>query len=206
LESARGQLAALGGAVQVAPGDQSDEDVLRRACKLHEHAYGDLTAIILAAGVGTFGRLASYSMRRFDKQLAVNLRAPFLLLQLALPMLRAGVIRLPIEGGRIVALSSLEGLHPEVGLSAYSASKAALNSLIRSVNAEEGSAGIRATAISPGYVNTDMGAAATDKISADMMIKVQDVVKVVDLVLSVSPNAVLPQIVINRSGGGPYQA
>lgn len=145
-------------------------------------------------------------MRRFDKQFAVNTRAPFLLLSRALPMLREAARRDPARGGRVVALTSLESVHPERGLAAYGASKAALLSLVQSVNIEEGEHGVAASAISPGFVDTDMSAWVTDRIPPESMITVDDVVKVVDLVLSVSRTAVLPHIVINRAGSDPHHA
>jgi NAD(P)-dependent dehydrogenase (short-subunit alcohol dehydrogenase family) len=124
----------------------------------------------------------------------------------ALPLLRAGAQANPERGGRVIAMTSLEGVHPEAGLSAYGASKAALISLITSINNEEGTNGISASAISPGFVNTDMSAWVADSIPPASMITVDDVVKTVELLLSVSPNAVLPHIVINRRGGGAYHA
>jgi hypothetical protein len=51
-----------------------------------------------------------------------------------------------------------------------------------------------------------MSAWISDKIAPAAMITVADIVKTVELVLAVSPNAVLPHIVINRRGGGAYNA
>lgn len=79
----------------------------------HASAYGSINALVLAAGVGSAAPIAGYPMRRFDKQFAVNIRAPFGLVGQALPLLRAGATALPDRGGRIIALSSMEGLYPE---------------------------------------------------------------------------------------------
>ncbi|MCW2604435.1 MAG: putative 3-oxoacyl-[acyl-carrier-protein] reductase, partial [Pseudonocardiales bacterium] len=65
---------------------------------------------------------------------------------------------------RIVALSSIEGVFPESGLAAYGASKAALISLIRSINVEENGNGVLATAISPAFVATELSAWATESV------------------------------------------
>jgi 3-oxoacyl-[acyl-carrier protein] reductase len=88
----------------------------------------------------------------------------------------------------------------------YGASKAALVSLVRSINAEEGAHGIAASAISPGYVDTDMSVWVSDTIAPDTMISVADIVKVVELVLGVSPDAVLPHIIVNRARASAYHA
>ncbi|MCW2528380.1 MAG: 3-oxoacyl-[acyl-carrier-protein] reductase FabG [Pseudonocardiales bacterium] len=206
LTQARGDLEALGATVQIVSGDMADDHALNRAVDAHESAYGSMSALILAAGVGSAGPLENYPMRRFDKQFAVNVRAPYALVSRALPLLRAAARHDPARGARVIALTSVEGVYPEAGLSAYGASKAALVSLIRSVNLEEAANGVFASAVSPGFVATDMSAWTADTIPLDTMISVADVVKVVDLVLSLSVNSFIPHIIVNRTGGGPYHA
>jgi NAD(P)-dependent dehydrogenase (short-subunit alcohol dehydrogenase family) len=197
---------AAGAIVQTVLGDIGDEATLDAAVNTHAQAYSSMNALVLAAGVGSAGPVAGYPMRRLDRQITVNLRAPFGLLARALPLLRAGAEADPQRGGRVIALTSLAGVHPEAGLAAYGASKAALISLLAAVNNEEGVNGVSATGISPAYVDTDMSAWVSESIPSATMITVEDVVKTVELVLTVSPNAVLPHIVINRRGGGAYQA
>ena len=206
LHEVKEELEDLGGTVQVFACDMADESALDGLIEQHADTYGQMNALILAAGVGSAAPIDGYPLRRFDKQFAVNIRAPFALVGRALPLLRAGTASSPVIGGRIVMLASIEGVYPEVGLSAYGATKAALISLVRSINIEEGSKGIAASAISPGFVDTDMSAWTADTIPPDAMLAVSDVVKVVDLLLSVSRTAVLPHIIINRAGVSAYHA
>jgi 3-oxoacyl-[acyl-carrier protein] reductase len=206
LDVVAAQLEDLGARVTTIAGDLADEHAATAALRRHQDATLTLNALILAAGVGSAAPLDGYPMRRFDKQLAVNLRTPFALISEAVPMLRAGAAALPEHGGRVIALTSLEGVYPEAGLSAYAASKAALISLTQSINVEEGIHGVTASAISPGFVDTDMSAWVADTIPPDTMIPVEDIVRVVDLLLSVSTRSVLPHIVINRTGTNPYHA
>jgi NAD(P)-dependent dehydrogenase (short-subunit alcohol dehydrogenase family) len=206
LKEAQHELERLGGTVQIVASDLADEVAADDVVASHEREFGSMNALILAAGVGYAAALDGYPMHRFDKQFAVNLRAPFTLVSQALPLLRAGARALPERGGRVVALASLEGVYAEDGLAAYGASKAALVSLVRSINAEEGANGITASAISPGYVHTDMSAWVSETVAPDTMISVADIVKVVELVLGVSPNAVLPHIIVNRARAGAYHA
>lgn len=206
LNMVRAELEDLGGTVDAVAGDVADEAALDAVVEHHAHAHRRLNALVLAAGVGSAGPIDGYPLRRFDKQIAVNLRGPFALVGRALPLLRAGAAADPQRGGRIVALSSVEGVYPESGLSAYAAGKAGLISLVRSVNLEENRHGVVATAISPGFVDTDMSAWTTDTIPAEQMLPVSDIVKVVDLVLSLSPNAVLPHVLINRAAASAYHA
>jgi len=79
LSEVRCELEELGGTVQTFAGDMADDSVLERLVDVHGAAYGRMNALILAAGVGSAGPIAGYPMRRFDKQLAVDLRAPFAL-------------------------------------------------------------------------------------------------------------------------------
>lgn len=206
LEVVKRELGDLGGTVQAVAGDVADEAAVDALVARHGQTHGQLNALILAAGVGSAGSIDGYPMRRFDKQIAVNVRAPFAIVGRALPLLRAGAAAQPDRGGRIVALASVEGVYPETGLSAYAAAKAALISLVRSINLEQGPHGVVATAISPGFVDTDMSAWTTDTIPAEQMLPVSDIVKVVDLVLSLSRTAVLPHILINRAGASAYHA
>lgn len=186
--------------------DLAQEGAVRQAVTAHHEAYGSMNALILAAGVGSAGPIEGYPLRLFDKQVAMNLRAPFEMIGSALPLLRDGAHRHPEQGGRMIALASIEGLFPDAGLAAYAATKAALLSLVASVNLEEGPRGVTATAISPAFVSTGMSEWVTDQIHAEDMIPVEDIVKVVELALSLSAQAVLPNIVMNRAGTSPYQA
>jgi 3-oxoacyl-[acyl-carrier protein] reductase len=84
----------------------------------------------------------------FDRLFAVNVRAPFFLVQQLLPILR--------EGSCIVLLSSL-GARAAVGaLSAYSATKGAIDTLVKHFAYALGARGIRVNAVAPGVVETDM--------------------------------------------------
>jgi 3-oxoacyl-[acyl-carrier protein] reductase len=206
LLAVRDELESLGSVVRAFPGDMAEDAVLEALVDFHAETHQGMNALILAGGVGSAGAIDSYPMARFDKQLRVNLRAPFALISRALPLLQAGARDDPARGGRIIALASLEGLYPEPGLSAYGLSKAALISLMRSVNIEYGNTGVTASAISPAFVDTDMSAWFADTIAPATMIEVADIVKVVELVLAMSSHAVLPHIVVNRGGASPYRA
>ena len=90
----------------------------------------------------------SPSLSDFDKLFAVNVRAPFFLVQQLLPILH--------EGSSIVLLSSL-GARAAVGtLSAYSATKGAVDTLVRHFASSLGARGVRVNAVAPGVVETDM--------------------------------------------------
>jgi short-subunit dehydrogenase len=88
----------------------------------------------------------------------------------------------------------------EHGLAVYGATKAALISLVQTLNAEESGNGVCATAISPAYVDTDMSAWIHDQVAPEQMLEVGDVVAMVDGLLKLSSRAVVPNIVMTRAG------
>ncbi|MFE3546726.1 SDR family NAD(P)-dependent oxidoreductase [Nocardia sp. NPDC059177] len=207
LEVVAGELRAAG-APQVVPvaADMADEEGIARVVAAHADRHDSLSALILNAGVGTAGTLAESSMRRFDKTLAVNVRAPLQLIQGVLPLLRAGAAAEPARGAKVIALSSITGVYAEAGLAVYGAAKAALISLLATLNAEESGNGVTATALAPGYVDTEMSAWIHDRIPPETMLTVNDVVELVDAILRLSARAVVPDIVISRAGADAYHA
>jgi 3-oxoacyl-[acyl-carrier protein] reductase len=126
--------------------------------------------------------------------------------QRSLPLLRAAAAADPERGAKVIALASITGVYAEPGLAVYGATKAALISFMETLNAEESAHGVTATAIAPGYVDTDMSAWVTDTIPAHAMIPVADVVAVADMLLSLSPRTAIPTIVMARSGTNGYRA
>lgn len=195
-------LLRAGGAsdVQAVCADLGDSGAAEQLVELHRTQFDSLSALILNAGIGTAGLLGEFEMRRFDKVIDVNLRAPFALLQAALPLMRRWAIAEPQHGAKVIALSSITGVYTESGLAVYGATKAALTSLIDSVNVEQSGNGVSGTAIAPGYVDTDMAAWTHDTIAPEQMITVNDVVELVDAILRLSTNAVVPAIVVSRAG------
>lgn len=179
-------------------GDIGDELHIEALVAGHISAFGGVNALVLAAGVGSAGPIDGYPSRRLDRQLAVNFRAPFLLTAFAMSHLRSSAQSRPDGVSRVIAVASIEGLHPEPGLAAYGATKAALISLIKSINAEERVNGVVATAISPGFVDTDMSDWVADVVGKETMLSVDDVVRTVEAILDLSANAVVPHIVLQR--------
>ena len=202
----QGMLALGSPEVICCSGDLADDSYSARAAATHRGAFGAMNCLVLNAGVGTAGDIATFPRGRFEKTVAVNFSAAFALLQESLPLLRAGAARDLDRGARIIALSSLTGVYPEPGLAVYGATKAALISLIATLNAEESINGISGTAIAPGYVETDMSAWAQDRIPGREMIPVEDVVRIAESLIDLSSRSVIPQIVMNRAGASAFTA
>ncbi|UOY02604.1 hypothetical protein [Blastococcus sp. PRF04-17] len=78
--------------------------------------------------------------------------------------------------------------------------------LVDATNAEESGSGVTATALAPGYVDTDMSGWMRDCIPAERMIPVDDVVALVEAVVGLSARSVVPRVVISRAGTSGYIA
>ena len=116
---------------------------------------GDRLDILVAnAGIANDATIENTTVADFDALFAVNVRAPFFLVQQLLPILG--------KGSSVVLLSSLAA-HASVGtLSAYAATKGAIDTLVKHFAAALGERGIRVNAVAPGVVDTDMSSFAQD--------------------------------------------
>ena len=178
------------GAVAVAA-DVADADACAALVAAHEARFGRLDVLVNSAGIGIGGRVEDLPAKHFDLQFDVNVRGLFLVTQAAIPLLRA-------SRGWIVNLASIAGTIPAPGLATYAATKAAVISLTRSLNGELEGDGIRSIAICPGFVDTPM--AEWSGLRSDEMIQPEDCAEVVRMLLRLSPNARIPQVVIERLG------
>ncbi len=110
---------------------------------------GQLDVLVNNAGMMQESSIEAMSFEDWQLNLTVNLTAPFLLIQAALPHLRA-------TQGSIVNIGSIEGLGANPGHAAYCASKAGLHGLTRAVAVDHGPEGIRCNAVAPGWIDTDL--------------------------------------------------
>lgn len=112
------------------------------------HQRIDLT--IHAAGISREGVVWKLTVDDWDLIQSVNLRGAFVLLHHSIPVMRRG------SGGRIVLIGSINGSRGKFGTSAYSASKAGLLGLAKSVAREVGRFGILINVVEPGWVRTPL--------------------------------------------------
>lgn len=137
-----------GRADQLAADLRDVEGARQLAQQVRTLAGGRLDILIANAGISKSASIEAMTPEIFDALFAVNVRAPYFLVQQLLPLLGSG--------SSIVLLSSLAA-HNAVGtLSAYAATKGAVESLTRYFASELGGRGIRVNAIAPGVTDTDM--------------------------------------------------
>ena len=100
----------------------------------------------------------------------------------------------------------MAGIAAEPGLAAYGAAKAALISLCQSINAEESAAGVTATAIAPGYVDTEMSAWVHERIGPAEMIPPADIAELILALTKMSARSVIPLVAMSRPGETHWRA
>ncbi len=113
--------------------------------------WSKIDVLVLVAGIGQYGPTASVSLQEWDRVIDINLRAPFLLTQAALPALVA-------SRGCVVAISSIAGIQGWPYSAVYSASKGGLVTMMKSLAIEHGPQGVRINVICPGAVETALAA------------------------------------------------
>jgi 3-oxoacyl-[acyl-carrier protein] reductase len=130
--------------------DVREADSVETSIGIVHRKRGRLDLVIHAAGISRDAVIWKMSASDWDAVQAVNLRGAYLLLHHAIPLLRQG------HGGRIVLIGSINGSRGKLGTSAYSASKAGLIGIAKSVAREVGRFQICVNVIEPGWVRTPL--------------------------------------------------
>ena len=103
---------------------------------------------------------------QWDAVINVNLKSAFNFIHACTPVM------MKQRAGSIINMSSVVGVHGNAGQANYSASKAGMIGLAKSVAQELGSRGVRANAIAPGFIQTDMTAALSDEVRKEWAAKI----------------------------------
>jgi meso-butanediol dehydrogenase/(S,S)-butanediol dehydrogenase/diacetyl reductase len=130
------------------PADLADADTPARVIGEVIERAGRLDILVNNAGMMLEATVEEMPLADWDRTLAVNLRAPFLLIKHAIPHLRGN--------GTIVNIGSIEGLGSNPRHPAYCASKAGLHALTRAVAVDHGADGIRCNSVAPGWIDTEL--------------------------------------------------
>jgi len=133
------------------PYDLADLDGIHTLCKSITDAYGRPYALVNNAAVGFDGVLATMHNSEISTLLNINVQAPILLSKY---LSRSMMLN---RTGRIINISSIDGLQAKNSLSAYASSKWGMRGLTKSAALEFGKYGIRVNTVHPGGINTSMG-------------------------------------------------
>ena len=152
LKDVAAQIVESGGEALCVTADLADPASPRRivdACLTH---YGRIDGLVNNAAVVRHMPLPDWDTGRFDEHVATNVRAPFFLIQAALPALRDSPVR------SVVNISSSSGTLRRVGQSVYGMTKSALDYLTQTLAGELAPLGVRVNAIAPGPIDTPIHA------------------------------------------------
>jgi NAD(P)-dependent dehydrogenase (short-subunit alcohol dehydrogenase family) len=151
-----------GDAVLPIEADVSDPRAVCDAVQQAHRQFGGIDALVNNAGIAVFKPMLDVTLEEWQRVLAVNLTAPFLMTQAVAPIMRDQ------GGGAIVNITSISGLRASTLRVAYGTSKAGLAHLTKQQAAELAQYGIRVNAVAPGPVDTAMARAVhTPEIRAD---------------------------------------
>ena len=146
------------GEIALVKGDVSKEETAKKLMETALSFTGKLEVLINNAGITRDNLLARMTPSDFDSVVDTNLRGAFLLSQMATrPMMKQ-------RFGRIISISSVVGVHGNAGQVNYSASKAGLIGMTKSIAKELAARNITANAIAPGMIETDMTGVLSDDV------------------------------------------
>lgn len=136
--------------VETAALDITDYDAARGLIESIVARYGRLDGLVLNAGILISATVADMTIDQWNQQIDINLTAPFVMAQAALPHLIK-------SQGAMVAVSSVGAVQTGPAIAAYAASKAGISQLMKCIAYENARFGVRANVVAPGWIRTEMG-------------------------------------------------
>lgn len=182
--------------------DITDSKGLSAFLKDVRKQFGRIGYLVNSAGMATEGLLTTMKPTEISRMVEVNLEGALILSQLCVKQMMVA------NFGAIVNISSIVGHRGYKGVAAYASTKAALDGMTRGMASELGPMGIRVNSVSPGFMETDMTSALTDKQKARItrrtplgrLGEVKDVADVVSFLLSEEARFVTGQTITVDGG------
>ena len=128
--------------------------------------FGKIDILVNNAGITKDGLMMRMSEAQWDAVINVNLKSAFNFIHAVTPVMAKQ------RGGSIINMSSVVGVHGNAGQCNYSASKAGMIGLAKSIAQELGPKGVRANAVAPGFIETAMTAQLPEEVRKDWMNKI----------------------------------
>ena len=165
-EATRQEIEALGVTCKAYASNAADFQQTEEVVQQVKADFGTIDILVNNAGITKDGLMLRMTEAQWDAVIGVNLKSAFNFIHAVVP------IMMRQRGGSIINMASVVGVHGNAGQSNYSASKAGMIALAKSIAQEMGSKGIRANAIAPGFIETAMTAALPEDVRKDWMTKI----------------------------------
>ncbi len=198
LHAVQQEIAANGGAAFPIVADLEDSNCGDTIVSQAIEQFGRLDILVNNAGIVHQGPILETSLEAWNRLMAVNARAPFLLCKAAVPHLQAA------GGGTIIQIVSVIGVKGYVNQGVYTASKHALMGLSKVLAQEVQADNIRVHTILPGGVDTDMIADVRPDLSKDVLMQPQEIADIIMFLLTHRGNAVIDSVNIRRAVSSPW--
>ena len=156
-QATRDEIAALGAKVQFYASDASSFEASHAVVDRVMNDFGRIDILVNNAGITRDTLIMRMTEQQWDTVLQVNLKSAFNFTHAVTPVMMRQ------RSGSIISLSSVVGINGNAGQANYAASKAGIIALTKSVAKELGGRGIRANAIAPGFILTDMTKALSEE-------------------------------------------
>ena len=146
------------GIVEAIKADVTDFKSVSGAVKKVYEKFGKIDVLINNAGITRDGFLSKMDVEDWNRVIAVNLTGVFNTTKAVVPYM------LEREKGNIISISSVVGVYGNIGQTNYAASKAGIIGMTKTWAKELGRKGIRANAVAPGFIKTEMTAKVPEKV------------------------------------------
>lgn len=177
--------------VAISPTDLTRDKQVEQLRKHLETEFGQVDILVHSAGVIFQGKVENHVAQDFDRQYQANVRAPYLLTQGLLPLLK-------IRPGQIVVINSSVGLRAPAKVSQFSATQHALKAITDSLREEVNADGIRVLSIFPGRTATPRQAALYQlqgkDYQADLLLQPEDIAAITTAALILPRTAEVTEI------------
>jgi 3-oxoacyl-[acyl-carrier protein] reductase len=202
VEEVLAEIKAMGANAVAVQGDISSFAEAEKVIKAAVENFGSLDILVNNAGITKDGLLARMKEEDFDSVIETNLKGAFNCIRHATP------IMMKQRRGRIINMSSVVGVAGNVGQINYAASKAGVIGMTKSAAKELASRGITVNAIAPGFIQSDMTDALSDKVKEKLLSGIplkrlgqaDEVAELAAFLASESANYITGQV-ININGG-----
>lgn len=166
LEATRKEIEALGVTCRAYAGNAADFAETETVVKQIHADFGTIDILVNNAGITKDGLMLRMTEAQWDAVLNVNLKSAFNFIHACAP------IMLRQRSGSIINMTSVVGIHGNAGQCNYSASKAGMIGLAKSIAQELGAKGVRANCVAPGFIETPMTEQLPEEIRKEWMTKI----------------------------------